>query len=150
MVSLFTEGLTRLFLFMEILTLNRRIFTDKSTIGDLFYRGEPFSQTIELSCRRGDEKGLLAIPAGRYRIELLPSPKFKRILPRLIEVPNRKGILIHPANRAEELDGCIAPGLYNENIPNFVCSSRKTFDSLFEKLRKETDDIFITITGGLR
>lgn len=135
---------------MDILTSNRYIFTNRSTISNLYYRGDPFSQTIELSCRRGDEKGLLAIPAGRYQVVLTPSPRFKKIMPRLVNVPAREGILIHPANLAEELDGCIAPGVYDEKIPDFVGSSRATSEKLFALLLKETEPIFITITGGLK
>lgn len=135
---------------MDILSLNRRIFTDRSTIGDLFYRGDAFSQAIELSSRKGDEKGLLAIPAGRYKVKLLHSPKFKRIMPRLIDVSGREGILIHPANRAEELDGCIAPGIYTEKMPDFVSSSRVTFQKLFDLLEAEKEPIYINITGGRR
>lgn len=133
---------------METLTLNRKFFSDISTIGDLYLQGDFFSHTIELSCRRGDEKGLLAIPAGRYRVDILPSAKYGKLMPRLLNVPGREGILIHPANRAQELDGCIAPGVYNSASPDWVSSSRKTFENLFEKLSQIVGEKFITITGG--
>lgn len=135
---------------MEILTVNRKIFTDISTISDFYYRDEFFSSLIELSCRRKDEKGLFPIPAGRYEVIITESEKFNRMMPLLVGVPKRSGIRIHWANRAQELDGCLAPGIYNEKTPDFVGSSRKTFDALFEKLKAEKESIYITITGGIK
>lgn len=133
---------------MDEIVLSRIIFTDKSTVGDLTILGEKICNTIELSCRRGDEKGLLAIPPGRYEIIISESPRLKRLTPRLLNVPGREGILIHPANKAEELDGCIAPGIYDPHIPDFVSMSRKCFDLIMSKLQKLEGHMFITITGG--
>lgn len=110
--------------------------------------GDPFCNTIELSCRRGDEKGLLAIDPGRYKLILAESPRLKRITPRLVDVPGREGILIHPANFAEELDGCIAPGIYDSHVPNFVSSSRKYFNALMDRLAEIKEPMYIIIMGG--
>lgn len=133
---------------MDEIVLNRMIYTDISTIGDLTLLGEPLCNTIELSCRRGDEKGLRAIPPGRYQLIVNESPRLKRLTPRLLNVPGRDGILIHAANRAEELDGCIAPGIYDEGTPDFVSSSRKYEAIILEKLMGIKSPMFITITGG--
>lgn len=92
----------------------------------------------------------MAIPAGRYEVIISHSPKFSRLMPLLVGVPKRAGIRIHWANRAEELDGCIAPGIYDPKVPDFIGSSRKTFDALFVKLKDETERIFINITGGIK
>lgn len=133
---------------MDILTLNRRIFTDKSTIGDLYYRGDFFSNVLEDTCRRVKIAKVTAIPAGRYRVKIEPSNRYGRLMPRLNDVPNFSGILIHWGNTPESTDGCLLVGKYNEKIPNFVSSSRVTFDELFKRLKEETEDIYITITGG--
>lgn len=133
---------------VDVLSLNRVVFSDRSTIGDLRFLGEPFCNTIELSCRRGDEKGLLAVDPGRYKFIVTESPRLKRLTPRLVDVPGRSGILIHPANRAEELDGCIAPGIYSKTIPDFVGESRKYFDLLMAKLQGLNEPMYITIIGG--
>jgi Family of unknown function (DUF5675) len=50
------------------------------------------------------------IPSGHYRLALLYSEHFKRMLWHVLDVPNRAGIEIHPANRASQLKGCGAPG----------------------------------------
>lgn len=133
---------------MDEIVVNRMIYTDISTVGDFTLLGKPLCNSIELSCRRGDEKGLRAIPPGRYRIIINESPRLKRLTPRLIDVPGREGILIHSANRAEELDGCIAPGIYDPSSPDFVSSSRKYFEIIMNELAAVKGEMHITITGG--
>lgn len=47
------------------------------------------------------------IPAGRYRVSLTWSPKFKKLLPLIEEVPNREGIRIHTGTIPEHSTGCV-------------------------------------------
>ena len=54
--------------------------------------------------------GKTAIPAGRYRLTITPSQRFKRDLPLLHDVPNYTSVRIHALNKAEETDGCIGVG----------------------------------------
>mgnify|MGYP001737223437 FL=1 len=63
-----------------------------------------------------------AIPAGEYPLSLdVVSPRFARSprrwsaawgarLPRLMQVPGREGILIHPGNRPADSSGCVLIG----------------------------------------
>ena len=63
-----------------------------------------------------------AIPAGEYALRLdVVSPRFARSprrwsvawgarLPRLMQVPGREGILIHPGNRPADSSGCVLVG----------------------------------------
>ena len=51
-----------------------------------------------------------AIPYGKYKITLRKSPRFKRILPYLHDVPHFEGILIHRGNTLEDTAGCILVG----------------------------------------
>lgn len=57
-------------------------------------------------------KAQTAIPAGRYRVFMQPSPKFKgRQMPHLQGVPGFYFIMIHPLNIATQTEGCLGVGL---------------------------------------
>lgn len=47
------------------------------------------------------------IPALIYKVSATQSPKFKRLLPILEQVPNRSGIRIHRGTKPEHSKGCI-------------------------------------------
>ena len=47
------------------------------------------------------------IPAGTYPVEYTWSPKFKKPLPELLNVPERSGIRIHRGTLPEHSHGCI-------------------------------------------
>ena len=92
------------------------------TIGKMFINGEYFSDTLEdtergltqdtpLSIIKNKKiAGSTAIPTGRYEVIINRSPKFKRNLPRLQNVPGFDGILIHRGNTDKDTAGCILVG----------------------------------------
>ncbi|MDE6702770.1 MAG: hypothetical protein K2K00_03735 [Muribaculaceae bacterium] len=95
--------------------LLQRIFAGKDyTIGRLSVDGMRFSDTLELPIALTDGRTNVpqktAIPPGVYEIVVNVSPKFKRLLPRLLNVPGRDGILIHRGNTPSDISGCILPG----------------------------------------
>ena len=101
--------------------LKRRFLGDNYTIGTLFINGERFCDTLEDKNRDanrngkfdGKEKkvqGETCIPFGTYKVTLNLSPRFKRPLPRLLDVPNFEGVLIHRGNTAKDTEGCILVG----------------------------------------
>lgn len=97
------------------LLLKRRFKGDGYTIGSLYVNGEKFCDTLEDRVRDlagGESKvpGETAIPEGRYRVIVNRSPKFGRDLPRLLDVPQFEGVLIHRGNTAEDSAGCILVG----------------------------------------
>ena len=47
------------------------------------------------------------IPVGTYPVSVTFSPRFKRILPLIGNVPSRSGIRIHRGTKAEHSKGCI-------------------------------------------
>lgn len=54
--------------------------------------------------------GETAIPCGRYKVIVNESPKFKKRLPLLLDVPGFEGIRIHSGNSAKDSYGCILVG----------------------------------------
>jgi hypothetical protein len=51
-----------------------------------------------------------AIPAGRYRVIVTMSARFKRPLPLLLNVPGFTGIRLHPGTSDEDTEGCLLLG----------------------------------------
>ena len=47
------------------------------------------------------------IPNGSYEVKVTWSPRFKRMLPLVMQVPGRSGIRFHRGTRPEHSKGCI-------------------------------------------
>ena len=103
------------------LRLERKHFKDTYTIGNLYIDGSFFSNTLEDKNRDVNKNGKFdngeakvyaetCIPFGTYKVIVTMSPKFKRELPRLLNVPSFEGILIHRGNTAKDSAGCILVG----------------------------------------
>ena len=54
------------------------------------------------------------VPALIYRLSVTHSPKFKRLLPVLNQVPGRTGIRFHRGTKPEHSRGCILVSAENE------------------------------------
>ena len=54
------------------------------------------------------------IPEGNYPVSVTFSPRFKRILPLIGNVPSRSGIRIHRGTEPEHSKGCILVSAANE------------------------------------
>lgn len=88
--------------------------TDQGTFGALTFGGQTV-HTLELPWR-DNRRQKSCVPPGRYECRLVKSPRFG-IVYKLLAVPGRSDVLIHPANLAgdadlgwtAELQGCIAP-----------------------------------------
>ena len=78
--------------------------------------------------------GKTAIPAGRYKVELTMSSRFKRVLPLLLDVPGYSGVRIHAGNTAENTEGCILVG--NERLAKSIARSQLALASFMTKLNE--------------
>ncbi len=56
------------------------------------------------------------IPALIYKITVTMSPKFRRLLPVLEQVPGRSGIRVHRGTQPEHSKGCILVSPENEQL----------------------------------
>ena len=130
------------------LFLDRFAKKDTYTIGKLYADGEFFCNTLEDKVRvlgpNGEGKvfGETAIPAGKYRIKLTYSQRFKRILPLLLDVLFFTGIRMHGGVTAEHSHGCILVG-HNDKIGQ-IHGSKDVLEDLI-KMMEEYDEIWIEI-----
>lgn len=130
------------------LLLSRDTATPTSTEGVLTFEDSPLPpgvpsdlalQTLELPVRDGLPGS--AIPKGIYPVVLAPSPKFMamdddlwvrkyaRLMPHIIQIPNRTEIMIHFGNDPEETSGCVLVGM-NRGV-DWIGSSRAAFELLW-------------------
>ena len=135
------------------LKLNRIFLGSSATIGELLVNDKHLCDTLEDRVRPEGEKvyGKTAIPEGTYEVKLTHSPRFKKILPEILNVPNFSGIRIHSLNKAEESEGCIGVGEWNGKDTNWISNSRKAFNKLFAILQEASDrgeKITITINNS--
>lgn len=117
----------------------REVKNDVCTIGSLFINDVFFCYTLEdkdRGLKQSDSLlyintkkifGLTAIPSGLYKLIVNQSPKFKRMLPRILDVKGYDGVLMHRGNSAEHSLGCILVGY------------KKGENSIFESTKAETD-----------
>ena len=147
---------------MRIL-LQRHALKAGYTIGRMEINGRYFCDTLEDTDRGLREsmteaeiaalkvKGATAIPTGTYRIDMQTrSPRFGRVLPRLVSVKGYSGVLIHSGNTADDTEGCILVGENRER--GKVLNSRATLESLLVFLRAaqaEGEEIELTITRAV-
>jgi len=120
------------------LRIDRKWLTPQSTIGELTVDGVFECFTLEDVVRVGDifqvkVPGATAIPEGRYPVKVSFSPRFKRELPEILDVPDFTGVRIHPGNVAADTDGCVLVG--RARAVDRVLQSVDAFVALFDKIR---------------
>jgi hypothetical protein len=137
------------------LKLVRKYRKETYTIGKLYVDGVYFCDVIEDKDRGLDDTmfladilikkkyGETAIPYGTYKVEINYSPKYKRLMPQIMNVKGFGGIRIHSGNTAKDTLGCLIVGKNTKK--GMVTESRATYNKLFA-LMKDEKDITIEIT----
>ena len=143
---------------MVNLTLERKYFRETYTIGRLSLNGEYFSDTLEDKTRDlnhdgdlddpGEEKvyGETAIPYGRYKITVVKSPKFKRMLPYIHNVWGFEGILIHRGRYPIHTSGCVLVGknkIKGGLVDSAIYEERLT--AILLRAQENKEEIYINI-----
>ena len=132
--------------------LVREQFKDTQTVGKLYLNGVYFCDTLEDKNRDLNKNGIFdgtekkvysetCIPFGQYKVIINQSPRFKRLMPRLLNVPHFDGILIHNGGTEKNSAGCILVGSYDGQK---LVRSKEMFNKLFE-IMKYYNDIQISI-----
>lgn len=135
------------------LTLNRIFLGSSATIGELYVDREHIADTLEDRVRPEGEKvyGETAIPEGTYEMVLSYSPRFKKILPEILNVPNFTGIRIHCGNSSADSSGCILVGTWDGEKEDWISDSKIAFNELMSLLQKAADNkekVAITINNS--
>jgi hypothetical protein len=135
------------------LKLNRIFLSSSATIGELWANNTHLCDTLEDRVRPEGEKiyGKTAIPEGTYEMVLSYSPRFKKILPEILNVPNFTGIRIHCGNSSADSSGCVLVGTWDGEKEDWVGNSRIAFNELMSLLQKAADNkekITITINNS--
>ncbi len=133
------------------LELRRFDCTETRTIGALTIIGGAFTcYTLEDPVRAPGVKlpGRTAIPFGRYRVRLIFSERFQRVLPLLEGVLGFTGIRIHAGNTAADTAGCILVGQRRE--ADAILESRAALEALLPHLEAVagTEEVWIDIVDG--
>lgn len=121
-----------------------RMLIDGKYVADVLEdkdRGLSDSMTIE-EIKKKKVYGETAIPTGKYKVVLDYSPKFKKILPHVLDVKGFEGIRIHSGNDKEDTFGCLLVG-YNRQKGK-VLNSRNALAQVLSLLRHQ-DDITLII-----
>lgn len=139
------------------LTLKRLNLTPNYTEGELYVNGVYFCKTLEDTNRDLNKNGQFdnsekkvygetCIPYGKYKVILSYSPKFKRELPEILEVPDFQGIRVHRGNKISDTLGCVLCG---EKVKNGYLSNSTPYEiklvELFKQAKLRNEESFIEI-----
>jgi hypothetical protein len=117
---------------MRTLTLERFLFTEKSTISRLSENDNFICYMLELPWKN-NQRQISSIPTGTYDVIPRTSPRYKNHF-HLLNVPNRLFILIHVGNYPKDTNGCLLPG--TSHTRDMVGSSRVAMENLLSKYPK--------------
>jgi hypothetical protein len=136
---------------MEI-KLKRHYFGETYTIGRVYIDTVLFSDSLEDTVRdfgingEGKIKGKTAIPKGKYEIIMSYSPRFKQMMPLLVNVPYFAGILIHDGKDENSTEGCLIVGL--NTIKGELTESKayyRKIRALIMSAKRNNESVFITV-----
>ena len=125
----------------------REIKNEKQTHGLLFKIGkddkrEFICYTLEDKERLVKIKGETAIPTGKYTVIVTMSPRFKKELPLIINVPNFSGVRFHGGNNENDSEGCPLLGMVRHSNAISNCAPAV---ALVTKMIKEAKEAQLTI-----
>lgn len=137
------------------ITIYRKYRESGFTISRFFVDGQFFCHILE-----DEDRGLMqgmsvgeimsiklagktAIPVGDYKVIRQWSPRFKKILPTILNVKGFTGVHMHGGNKSTDTDGCPLFGEADEsNIRDWISNSQKwfkKFDTLLQVAGGEAD-----------
>lgn len=133
------------------ITLKRNKTVKETTVGTLSIDDVFTCYTIEDAVRDKKVYGQTAIPPGTYKVVITMSPRFKKPLALLMNVPGYEGIRIHAGNTHKNTDGCILPVTSVSADQQFGYESGKALKKVQPKIQAALDrgeTVTIEITNG--
>ena len=72
------------------------------------------------------------VPEGTYQLVNTMSPRFKKVLPLLVNVPGRSGIRVHTGTKPEHSKGCVLVTAFGrDQIIEFINQNNKKNEKTF-------------------
>ena len=96
------------------------------------------SEMSEEEIKERKVAGKTAIPTGEYQLIMNYSPRFKKVMPLLVNVKGFSGIRIHTGNSDKDTEGCLITG-YNK-VKGKVVESKKAYDLLIKAIEQNKGD----------
>ena len=110
---------------MTTIILQRTIRKGKAVIGQIGIPLEQRDYTVQTCTVQTLENADYLIPAGIYPLKRTWSPKFKKPLPLIDEVPDREGIRIHLGTKPEHSTGCVLTNNEGMDLINVLFNQQK-------------------------
>ena len=120
---------------MRKITLIRKREIGLAVSGEMSFEMHNRQYDLETFKQPTLENADFIIPPGIYPVEVTWSPKFKKFLPEIKDVPERSGIRIHMGSKPEHSKGCILLNL--AGMANINC--------LFNQLKDQDEEAQIEI-----
>lgn len=138
------------------LKLERKIFNETSTEGNLYVNGKWFCNTIEDKVRAKPGQwhsslkiyGQTAIPYGKYPVLVTWSNRFKRQLTGVFNVPDFEGIRIHNGTSENSSAGCIIVSYKDDDANHKLINDKAAMNDLCKLVEEaqKSEKVFLTIT----
>lgn len=128
----------------EVKAVIERVLLPSETLGSWYVDGEMICKTMELPWKN-NQRGISCIPEGIYDvIKEAKSAHHEYPHFRILDVPDRDGILVHKITYVSGLKGCIGVGefkdLNGDQVPDMVNSGvnlQRLYDMLPDKFKLE-------------
>lgn len=134
--------------------ITRNYRKDTYTIGRIYVNGEFVCNSLE-DKDRGLKQGMpleelkkmkiqdeTAIPVGTYKLRVTMSPKFKRKLIEVVDVPAYTGIRFHRGVNERHTSGCVLTGM--NKIKGGLVDGEK-YETMLTQMVEKADEAYLTV-----
>ena len=130
---------------MKVVTLERFSMTPTETLGLLKIVGTSFKVVTIERAWKDNQRNISCIPMGQYKMRNEMFNRGGYMSYTVMDVSNRTHIKFHTANKANQLQGCIAPGTELGILDNrlAVLNSGVAFEAFMAYMGSDPDAALI-------